>query len=111
MKAETKLLIFFFYFAIASALSLVLIIVGSRNATQEEQGFMEYFACKALGEDPENPCLFTVDRREGQAFTIASLAFYAMGPYAALVYVIPLDKIKERWAIRSKSTQNSISTS
>lgn len=72
---------------------------------------MEYFACEALGEDPENPCPFTVDRQEGQAFTIASFAFYAMGPYATLVYVIPLEKLKERWATKSKSTQNTISAS
>lgn len=58
---------------------------------------MDYFACEALGQDPEDPCIFEVDRRKEQAFTIASYASLAIGPYAILVYAIPIDKVRKKW--------------
>ena len=98
-KAESKLLVFFLYFAIAVALSLIFFTIGSRNIAQYQQGFMDYFVCEAFGVDPDNPCVFEVDRRGDQAFTIASYAMYALGPYVTLVYIVPVDKVKEKWRV------------
>ena len=111
MRAESKLLVFFFYFAFATALSLIFFTIGSKNATQTQQGFAEYFACEAIGEDPSNPCVLPVNRLGEQGFTIVAFAMYTIGAYVTLVYTIPMDKVKERWrAWNSKSTSISKST-
>ena len=114
IRAETRLLVFFFYFAISTALSLMLLLAGSRNASQNLQGIYDYFSCEVRGinGDNINPCTFDVDRIEEQAFSIASFVAYTLGPYSTLVYVIPVDKVKDKLGtLKSKSTAHSVSYS
>ena len=97
LKAECRLLVFLFYFAFAVALNLMLFTIGSRNIFQNQQGLKNYFACEAFGSDPDNPCILEVDRHTDHALTAAAFVVYTIGPYATLVCVIPMDKVKDRW--------------
>ena len=101
---------FFFYYAFANALSLIFFTIGSQNVDEDQQGFASYFACEALGNNPDSPCDFDVNRQQQQAFTIASFVMYTMGPYVALVYVIPLDKVKKKLESLKTLSVNNIST-
>ena len=102
-KAECRLLVFLFYFAFASGLTLMLFTIGSGNVFQNQQGLKNYFACEALGSDPDNPCVLEVNRYRDHALKVIALTVYTIGPYATLVYVIPVDKVKDQW--RKLSTQ------
>ena len=106
LRAECKLLVFFFYFALAAALSLIFFTIGSQNISQDQEGFTQYFACEALGVNLNNPCVFTVDRLRQQAFTIASFVMYTMGPYLTLVFIVPVNKMKEKWETWTKKLMN-----
>ena len=93
-------------------MSLIFFIIGLRNASQNQQGFMEYFACEAVGDDPNDPCIFEVDRQKEQAFTVASYVSHALGPYVILVYAMPVDKLKEKWSMwRKQPTHTTTSKS
>ena len=73
---------------------------------------MEYFACEAIGDDPNDPCIFEVDRQKEQAFTVASYVSHALGPYVILVYAMPVDKLKEKWSMwRKQPTHTTTSKS
>ena len=112
LTAESKLLVFFFYFAFASALSLILFTIASRNISKDQEGFSRYFACEAIGQHPDSPCVLTVNRLGQQALNIASFVMYTMGPYATLIYVIPVNRVKENWRIwKNKSTTANTTTS
>lgn len=102
-KAECRLLVFLFYFAFAAGLNLMLFTIGSGNVFQNQQGLKNYFACEALGSDPDNPCVLEVNRHRDHALTVTAFIVYTIGPYATLVYVIPVDKVKDQW--RKLSTQ------
>ena len=109
-RAESRLLVFFLYFVIANSLSLIFFTIGSQNVEREQQAFASYFACEALGKDSDNPCPFDVNRQQQQAFTLVSFAMYTIGPYVALVYIVPLDKVKKKleslktWTVTNTST-------
>ena len=90
-------MVFFFYFAFVNALSLIFFTIGSRDIAEDQIGFGNYFVCEAFGADPEDPCVFEVNRQGDQAFTIASYATYTLGPYATLLYTVPIDKVKNQW--------------
>ena len=112
LTAESKLLVFVFYFAFASALSLIFSTIGLRNISKNHEGFSRYFACEAIGKHPDSPCVLTVNRLGQQALNIASFVTYTMGPYATLIYVIPVNKVKENWRIwKNKSTIANTTTS
>jgi hypothetical protein len=104
LRAEFRLLIFLFYFAFALALNLILFTIGLRNAFQYQKGFDDYFTCEAFGFDPDNPCVLEVDRHRDHALTILALTVQNFAPCIALVYFIPVDKVKARW---NKSLTNS----
>ena len=111
-RAESRLLVFFFYFAFAAALSLIFFTIGSQRIDKDRQHFASYFACEALGNDADSPCTFDVNREQQQAFNIASLVGYTMGPSMAMVYVIPLDKVKKKLeSLKTLSVNVNISTS
>ena len=79
-------------------MGLIFFTIGSRDIAEDQIGFRDYFVCEAFGADPEDPCIFEVDRRVNQAFTTASYATaYTLGPYATLVYIVPIDKVKNQW--------------
>lgn len=80
----------------------MLFTIGSRNVFQNQQGLKNYFTCEALGLDPVDPCI--LEHRD-HALIIAAFVVYTLGPYATLVYIIPMDKIKDQW--RKLSTQQS----
>ena len=90
-------MVFVFYFAFVNTFSLIFFTIGSRDVSQNQTGFEDYFVCEAFGADPEDSCVFEVDRQADQTFTIASYVTYTMGPYATLVYTVPIDKVKNRW--------------
>ena len=90
----------------------MLLLAGSRNAPQNLRRLYDYFSCEVLGINGDNPCTFDVDRIEEQAFTIASFLAYTLGPYSTLVYVIPVDRVKDKLGtLKSKSTVHSVSYS
>ena len=73
-------------------------MIGLRNSSQDAQGFMDYFSCEAGGENPEDHCIFEVDRQYQQVSSIVSyIITYASGPYVILVYAMPTDMVKEKW--------------
>ena len=54
--------------------------------------------CEAFGSDPDNPCTLEVDRHRDHALIILALStIQNFAPYVALVYIIPVDKVKARW--------------
>ena len=89
--AEIKLLGVFLYFSLAVIISLTLFTLASRKATQQQQGFAEYFFCEATASDN---CILKVDRLGDQALTIVSFAMFAFAPYITLIYIIRGEKIK-----------------
>lgn len=70
LRAECKLLIFFLYFTLSNVFSYTLFMIGLKNVSQNEQGFIDYFACEVGGENPEDPCILEVDRQYQQLFFI-----------------------------------------
>ena len=88
---------FLFYFAFAMALNLILFTIGLRNALRYQQGFNDYFMCEAFGSDPDNPCTLEVDPHRDHALTILALTIHNFAPCVALVYIIPVDKVKAQW--------------
>ena len=111
-RGECKLLGFLFYFAFAVAMNLMLFTIGSRNVFKNQQGLKNYFTCEAFGSDPGDPCILETDRHRDHALTIAAFVVYTIGPYATLVYAIPMEKIKHQWKKLSTqlSTQQSTHT-
>jgi hypothetical protein len=105
IRAEIRLLILFlFYFAFAVVLNLILYTIGLRNAFQYQQGLNDYFMCEAFGFDPDNPCVLELDQHRDHALTIFAIIIQSFAPCVALVYIIPVDKVKARW---NKSLTNS----
>ena len=97
LRAECRLLVFLSYFAFALALSLILYTNGLRNAFQYQQGFNDYFMCEAFGSNPDNPCILKVDRYTDQVLTILANIIHNLAPCVALVYIIPVEKVKAQW--------------
>ena len=92
----------------------MLLIAGSRDAPQNLQRIYDYFSCEALGigNDIDSMCSFDVDRVEEQAFTNASFLMYTLGPFSTLVYVIPVDKMRNKLeSLKTKSNNFSNSAS
>lgn len=84
----------FLYFSLSVVISLTFVTLASRNATQQQQGFAEYFLCESTGSDDY---VLKVDRSGDHAFCIVSFAMFAFAPYVTLVYIIPDKKIKAKW--------------
>lgn len=78
-------------------MSMIFFTIGSRDIAEGQVGFRDYFVCEAFGADPEDSCVFEVDRQMNQAFTIASYVAYTLGPYSTLLYTVPIDKVKIQW--------------
>ena len=55
---------------------------------------MDYFICEAFGTNINDPCVFAVNRRGIQAIATATYGMYMIGPYATLVFIVPMDKLK-----------------
>ena len=53
--------------------------------------------CEAFGLNPDNPCILEVDRHIDYALTVLAGIVINLAPYVALVYIIPLDKVKAQW--------------
>jgi hypothetical protein len=53
--------------------------------------------CEAFGFDPDNPCVLEVDRHRDHALTILAITVQNLAPCVALVYIIPVDKVKAQW--------------
>jgi hypothetical protein len=53
--------------------------------------------CEAFGSNPDNPCVLEVDRYRDHALTVLALTIQSLAPFVALVYIIPVDKVKARW--------------
>ena len=96
-RAESKLMCFFMYFSITAVISLSLVTVGLRNISQNQQLFVKYFECQSFGVDPNKPCILEVDHRLDQAFILMFTVLLMFAPYATMVYIIPVDKFKEKW--------------
>jgi hypothetical protein len=109
LRAECRLLVFLFYFAFALALNLILFTIGLRNAFQYQEGFDDYFTCEAFGFDPDNTCVLEVDRHRDHALTVLALTVHNFAPCVALVYIIPVDKVKAQWN-KSLSTNSKLIT-
>ena len=105
-RAESKLMVFFLYYAFAVTLSLIFFTIGSRNTALYTQGFTDYFSCEAFGVDPDDPCVFEVDRRGDQILTFISIGMYSIGAYVALICIAPVDKIKEKSKMWLRSSAN-----
>ena len=94
----------FLYFSLAVTISLTLFTLASRKAAQQQQGFVAYFFCEAIGS---SQCTLEVDRRGDQAFTVVSFAMFALAPYVTLIYIIPAEKVKAKWrSWKSKPTES-----
>ena len=91
------MLVFYLYYAFGVALSFILFTIGSRNASQDQQGLIDYFTCEAFGIDSNDPCILNVDHTETLAFTSVAYFGHAMGPYATLIFIFPINKIREKW--------------
>ena len=92
---EIKLLCVFLYFSLPVIISLTLFTVASRKATQQQQGFAEYFFCEATGSDN---CVLKVDRLGDHAMSVVvSFAVFAFAPYVSLIYILPGEKVKAKW--------------
>ena len=97
-RAECRLLVFLLYFAFAVALNLMLFTIGLSNMSRNEQGLKDYFTCEAFGSNPVDPCILEVDLHRVHALQIAAFVVHTFSaPYVTLVYVIPVDKVKEQW--------------
>ena len=94
LRAEFRLLVFLFYFAFAVALNLILYTNGLRYAFQNQQEFEDYFMCEAFGSNPDDPCVLEVDRHIDHALTLLAITIQNLAPCVALVYIIPVDKVK-----------------
>ena len=53
--------------------------------------------CEAFGSDPDDPCVLEVDRHRDHAFTILAIIVHSFAPCVALVYIVPVDKVKAQW--------------
>ena len=71
--------------------------VGLRNISQNQQLFVKYFECQSFGMDPDKPSVLEVDRRQDQAFILMFTVLLMLAPYAMMIYIIPVDKFKEKW--------------
>ena len=97
LRAEVRLLVFLFYFAFAVALNLILYTNGLRHAFQNRQKFEDYFMCEAFGSNPDDPCVLEVDRHIDHALTLLAITIQNLAPCVALVYIMPVDKVKAQW--------------
>ena len=107
-RPEFKLLIFFIYYGIAVALGFIFVTIGSRNANDNGQKLVEYFICESFGVDITDPCILDVNHQETQALISGAYFAYTLGPYATLVFIFPIDKVKRKWkSWRESKTGNS----
>ena len=105
-RAETKLLCFFIYFSISSIISLTFITVILRNAPQDQTLFMKHFNCQSFGVDPNKPCvLIEVDRLGVQIISLMIGTLFMFSPYIVMVYIMPVDKFKEKWQVWTKKSR------
>ena len=104
-RAETKLLCYLVYFSITSVFSLSFATVIIRNVSQDHRLFMEYFNCQSFGVDPDNPCVLEVDRHWSLIISLIYSILFMFAPYITMVYIIPVDKLKEKWQIWIKKSR------
>ena len=96
IRAEMKLLCFFFYFCFAAIFSYtVLVIGGFHSILQDTLLFLQYFSCEAYGVDPSSPCVLEVDRRQDQSLILLSNIMLIFAPYITLIYIVPVNKVKD----------------
>ena len=62
--------------------------------------------CEALGLDPDDLCVLEVDRHTDHALTIVAIIVQSIAPCVTLVYIIPVDKVKNQWS-KSHATSKS----
>ena len=98
-RAESKLLCFFIYFSVTTVISLTVVSLGLGKKSQDQQLFIRYFKCQSFGVDPVNTCVLEVDRRWDQALTLMFSTLIMFAPYVMMIYIIPVDKFKEKWQI------------
>ena len=58
---------------------------------------MEYFNCQSFGVDPDNPCVLEVDRHWSLITSLVFSILFMFAPYITMVYIMPVDKLKEKW--------------
>ena len=69
----------------------------TRNASQDQQDLIAYFICESYGIDLTDPCLLKVDRSGAQAFNTTAYIGVVLGPYAILIFIVPINKIIKKW--------------
>ena len=65
---------------------------------------MEYFNCQSFGVDPDKPCVLEVDRRWAQITALVVKILLMLAPYVTMVYIVPVDKFKEKLQMRIKKS-------
>ena len=53
--------------------------------------------CEAFGSNLDDPCVLEVDRHIDHALTILAGILHNLAPCVALVYIIPMDKVRAQW--------------
>ena len=104
-RAEIKLLCYFVYYFIISVFSLSFATVIIRNVSQDRRLFMEYFNCQSFGVDPNNPCVLEVDRHWSLITSVILSILFMFAPYITMVYIVPVDKLKEKWQMWIKKSR------
>ena len=104
-RAEIKLLCYFVYYFIISVFSLSFATVIIRDVPQDRRLFMEYFNCQSFGVDPNNPCVLEVDRHWSLITSVILPILFMFAPYITMVYIVPVDKLKEKWQMWIKKSR------
>ena len=104
-RAEIKLLCYFVYYFIISVFSLSFATVIIRNVSQDRRLFMEYFNYQSFGVDPNNPCVLEVDRHWSLITSLILSILFMFAPYITMVYIVPVDKLKEKWQMWIKKSR------
>ena len=70
--------------------------MGHKMHLRINKDYIDYFTCEGFGIDSNDPCILNVDRTETLTFTSIAYFGHAMGPYATLIFIFPINKIREK---------------
>ena len=105
-RAETKLLCYLVYYSISTIIGLSYVTVVIKNAPKDRELFMEYFNCQSFGVDPDKPCVLEVGRRWAQITSLIVYILSMFAPYVTMIFIIPVDKFKEKWQMWIKNSES-----
>lgn len=92
------------YYVLLLIIALTALTLTIRDAPQFATQLFAYFACEALGHNPEMPCdPNTFRQHTHHEISTVALIFVTLFPAINLVYIINVGELREKCASKAKN--------